>query len=144
MLIALTLASSLAYYSSWVISPFLFHEGWEDLRVFGVQLLHKSHRISAYWIFFMNNSGSKGRRTFVLLMELMGVTIVSGCAVLRESLLLFICQTLTKDVCRSQPDERTSRHEYVQIQGYLSQGILFSLPSFRDLRVSTMPNMWGM
>lgn len=109
MLIALTLASSLAYYSSWVISPFLFHEGWEDLRVFGVQLLHKSRSISAYWIFFMNNCGSKGRRTFVLLMKLRGVSVVSGRAVLRESLLLFTCQTLTKDVCHSHPDERTSR-----------------------------------
>lgn len=109
MLIALTLASSLAYYSSWVISPFLFHEEWEDLRVFGVQLLHKSRSISAYWIFFMNNCGSKGRRTFVLLMELRGVSVVSGRAVLRESLLLFTCQTLTKDVCHSHPDERTSR-----------------------------------
>lgn len=110
MLIALTLASSLAYYSSWAISPFLYHEGWEDLRVFGVQLLHKSHSISAYWIFSWIIVDQREEGHLCYLWSLwVGVSVVSGCAVLRESLLLFTCQTLTKDVCHSHPDERTSR-----------------------------------
>lgn len=33
-------------------SPSTLHEEWEDSELFGVQLLHKSHCISAYSIFF--------------------------------------------------------------------------------------------
>jgi hypothetical protein len=38
-------------YKLFSIPFFLFHKRWEDLSVFGAQLLHKSHSISAYWIF---------------------------------------------------------------------------------------------
>lgn len=56
----------------------------------------------------MNNCGSKGRRTFVLLRELRGACVVSGCTGLRESLHLYTCQNWTKDVCPFHPDQRTS------------------------------------
>lgn len=92
----------------------------------------------------MNNCGSKERRAFVLLRGLW-VSALSVVALCRGS--VFSCVPARLGQKMSVIPTQTKVHqyqEYVRILSYPSQGILSSLPSLRDQRVSTMPNMWGM